>query len=101
MKKLRELLMTAFAAIAVAAALAACASNSLQIDEPYAITEEKIALLKEGKTTKDDVTRMFGEPEMVTPVKGGKVYFYKSLSLSALWVTFKPDGTVKKLKWLD
>ncbi|HEB71659.1 MAG TPA: hypothetical protein ENI77_03460 [Nitrospirae bacterium] len=90
-----------FTAIAVAGALAACASNSLQIDEPYAITKEKIALLQAGKTTKEDVTRMFGEPEIVTPVKGGKVYFYKSLSLNALWVTFKPDGTVKKLKWSD
>ncbi|VAX21000.1 hypothetical protein MNBD_NITROSPINAE04-578 [hydrothermal vent metagenome] len=90
-----------FTAIVMAGALAACASNSLQIDEPYAITKEKVALLKEGEATKEDVTRMFGGPEMVTPVKGGKVYFYKSLSLNSLWVTFKSDGTVKKLKWSD
>ena len=49
--------ITLFCAIAVAAALNACATAPLQIDEPYAITKEKVSLLKSNKSTKEDVTR--------------------------------------------
>lgn len=97
MKKFRSV----FFSIAVAAALAACSTAPLQIDDPHAITKEKIARLKAEKATKEDVTRMFGEPEMVTPTEKGDTYFYKSLNLNSLWVTFKSDGTVKKIKWSD
>jgi len=97
MKKLRSVV----AAIVIASALTACATDSLEVDEPYAITKEKIAQLKSKKSTKEELTRLFGEPEMITPVKGGEVYFFKSLNLNSLWVTFRSDGTVKKIKWSD
>lgn len=102
MNKLRELLIRpVFITIAAAAVLTACSTAPFQIDEPYAITKEKITLLKAEKATREDVTRMFGEPEMVTPTEKGAAYFYKGLNLNSLWVTFNADGTVNKLKWSD
>jgi outer membrane protein assembly factor BamE (lipoprotein component of BamABCDE complex) len=94
-------LIVMFCAIAVAATLSSCSTAPLQIDEPYAITKEKVAQLKASKATKQEVTQMFGPPEMVTPTKKGETYFYKSLNLNSLWLTFKADGTVDKVKWSD
>ena len=97
MKRFQQVLIT----LAAAAVLNACSTAPIPIDEPHAITKETIALLKSQNATKEDVTRMFGEPEMVTPTKKGDAYFYKSLSLNSLWVIFEADGTIDKIKWSD
>ncbi len=88
-------------ALYLGAGVTGCSTASLEVKEPNAITSEKMALLKRDGVTKDEVTEMFGEPEMKTPTSSGTAYFYKDLSLNSLWVIFNEDGTIKKYKWSD
>ena len=71
-----------------------CATASLNIDEPGAITKDKTARIKKNVTTRDELKAMFGEPEIKIPSPEGTAYFYKDISLNSLWVRFNEDWTV-------
>lgn len=71
-----------------------CATASLNIDEPFAITTEKISHIKKNATTRDDLKAMFGEPEIKIPSPEGATYFYKDINLHSIWARFNEDWTV-------
>jgi hypothetical protein len=71
-----------------------CATASLNIDEPDAITAEKTSRIKKGQTTRDELKAMFGEPEMKIPSPEGATYFYKDINLHSVWARFNEDWTV-------
>lgn len=71
-----------------------CATASLNIDEPSAITTEKTSRIKKNVTTRDDLKTMFGEPEIKIPLPEGTTYFYKDINLHSIWARFNEDWTV-------
>lgn len=71
-----------------------CATASLKIDEPNAITAEKTSRIRKNVTTRDELKAMFGEPEMKIPFPEGATYFYKDINLHSIWVRFNEDWTV-------
>jgi len=77
----------------------ACATPSLEIDSPHAITKDKIAQLQKGVTTRQEVERMFGGPEMEVPTPDGVGYFFKDVNLGSLWILYDDEGKVAKYKW--
>lgn len=92
------------AALAVPLALAlfsGCATPSLGVEHPQAITGEKVAGIEIGATTRDDLNRMFGEPEMKVLAPEGVSYFYKDLNLNSFWALFSDDWTLVDYEWSD
>lgn len=71
-----------------------CATASLNIDEPTAITVEKTSRIRKNVTTRDELKAMFGEPETKIPFPEGATYFYKDVNLHSIWVRFNEDWTV-------
>ncbi len=77
----------------------ACATPSLEIDSPSAITRDKIAQLQKGVTTRQEVERLFGAPEMEVPTPDGVGYFFKDVNLGSLWILYDDEEKVAKYKW--
>ena len=76
-----------------------CSTASLDVKDPRGIQSEKVSSIVTDVTTRDELTRMFGEPEMKIPAGGNSYYFYKDLNLNSLWVVFNEDWTVQAYKW--
>ncbi|VAX23099.1 hypothetical protein MNBD_NITROSPINAE04-799 [hydrothermal vent metagenome] len=87
--------------ISVALLVSGCSTASLGVKDPQAIQSEKVSSIVTGVTTRDELTQMFGEPEMKIPAGGNSYYFYKDLNLNSLWVVFNEDWTVQTYKWSD
>lgn len=86
--------MRRIAAVMAMFLLGSCATVSLNIDEPNAITGEKVSRIKKNVTTRDELKAMFGEPEIKIPFPEGAAYFYKDISLHSIWARFNEDWTV-------
>lgn len=79
----------------------ACTTSSLMVGEKSQITKEKVAKIEQGKSDKNSLHGLFGEPEMEIPTSEGSYHFYKDLSLHSLWVVFDSDGTVESFRWAE
>lgn len=74
--------------------LGSCATASINLDEPIAITSDKVSRIKKNVTTREELKTMFGEPEVKIPFPEGAAYFYKDSSLRSIWARFNEDWTV-------
>lgn len=93
--------------IAVAFALvmlASCATPpSINITLPKNISKDKISSVEKGVTTIDELTKLFGAPEMTLPGEEGRNagYFYKDMNLSSLWAEVDDNGIVVDYIWSE
>ena len=76
-----------------------CSTPALDIDDRYGITDEKIAQINEGETTKEQIEELFGTAEMEVLTADGTTYFFKDLNLNTLWVIYNEDSTVAEFEW--
>ncbi|MBF0170427.1 MAG: hypothetical protein HQK87_04955 [Nitrospinae bacterium] len=74
----------------------ACATKPLGIPAPVKIAPETVGGIKEGGTTRAELLKQFGEPEMKIPTEEGMTYFWKDPDLNSLWVLFAEDWTVRE-----
>ncbi|MGK7345773.1 MAG: hypothetical protein ACNS63_08185 [Candidatus Nitrospinota bacterium M3_3B_026] len=93
--------LAALAVLFAFALFSGCATPSLGVEHPHAITGEKVGKVKTGATTRDDLDRMFGEPEMKIPTPEGVSYFYKDLNLNSFWALFSDDWILIDYEWSD
>jgi len=76
-----------------------CATAPIGVSYPREISKEKVARVKEGVTTREELNDMFGEPEMKVPTSEGVCYFYKDLNLNSFWARFSEDWTLLDYEW--
>lgn len=86
------------AALALAA-LTACSTAPISVDDPYAVTPAKAETVKTQVTTRGELVKMFGEPEMTVPTDEGEALFFKDLALNSFWAVIGPDGKVSDFDW--
>lgn len=89
------------AAVLASAVLAGCATPSLNLDYSTAINSDKVAKVKVGVSTREDLNELFGEPEMKVPTPDGICYFYKDLNLNSFWALFSDDWVLREYEWSD
>jgi hypothetical protein len=87
--------------ISLTLAIGACSTASLHVPTKQAITEERVDKIVVGKTTKEELVKMFGKPETRIASEDGLVYFFKDDSLASLWVVFDEDWLVKEIEVSD
>lgn len=97
---MKKKVVLALALVAVSAA-PACYTAPLGVEDKNAITGQKISTIREGRTTKDNLTELFGEPEMEIKSEDMWVCFYKDLNLNSLRVLLSEEGTVMEFEWSD
>lgn len=85
--------------LAAALIAPACYTAPLGVKDKNAITGKKVSSIREGTTTKDNLARLFGEPEMEINSGGTWTCFYKDLNLNSLRVVLNEDGTVREFEW--
>lgn len=79
--------------------VAACATEPLGIPATGKIESGAAESIKAEVTTRAELLKMFGEPEMKIPTAEGMTYFWKDPDLNSLWVLFSEDWTVQDFEW--
>lgn len=78
-----------------------CATPSLSMDLPANITSEKVGKIQKGTTTRADLQKIFGDPEVKVNAPDGAGYFYKDMNLGSLWVQFNENWIVTDYEWSE
>ena len=79
----------------LAVALAGCATERLNLRLDNGVTPEKIAQIKKGTTTMDEVKAIFGKPMDRLVFPENESWFYKDFNLNPLQIEFDANGIVK------
>jgi len=74
--------------------LMGCATERLNLHEKSVISDSKILKIKKGRTTKDEIKNIFGEPFDVVKLNGKEGWFYKDINLKPLYLQFDDSNTV-------
>ncbi len=85
--------------VAVLLLVTACATEPLGVPAAGKIEPSVTASITEEVTTRAELLKTFGEPEMKIPTAEGMTYFWKDPDLNSLWVLFSEDWTVKEFEW--
>ena len=83
------------------ATLSACATEPLGIPASDTIKAGDIESIKVDVTSRTELIKRFGEPEMKIPTSDGMTYFWKDPDLNSLWVLFSEDWTVQDYEWSE
>lgn len=75
-----------------------CATERLHLKTDTAISKDKIAQIRKGKSTKKDITALFGRPLDTLVFEKGEAWFYKDINIVPLYIEFDNNGIVSDYK---
>jgi outer membrane protein assembly factor BamE (lipoprotein component of BamABCDE complex) len=92
----------AVAALAFSASLGisitGCATERLHLETPASISKDKVARIRKGVSTKQEINALFGRPLDTLVFEKGEAWFYKDINIVPLYIEFDRDGIVSDYK---
>ncbi|MDH5543233.1 MAG: outer membrane protein assembly factor BamE [Nitrospinota bacterium] len=74
--------------------LMGCATDRLALHEKAAISDSKILKIQKGRSTREEIRGIFGEPFDTVTLNGKESWFYKDINLKPLYLEFDKNGVV-------
>jgi outer membrane protein assembly factor BamE (lipoprotein component of BamABCDE complex) len=75
-----------------------CATERLHFDTSTTISKEKVARIRKGTSTKEEINALFGRPLDTLVFEKGEAWFYKDINIVPLYIEFDASGIVSDFK---